>query len=93
MCVQETLFHIAAPMKVCIFQVRTEISQEYEHVKDITNTLSSFRTESRSAYSHNPDYEPKFGDYARHEEPTRDPDVWPPPTPIEHKFVKFLFWL
>ena len=67
--------------------MRSAISQEYEHVKDITNTLSSFKSESRSAYSHNQDYDAKYGDYGRHEEPTRDPDVWPPPTPIEHKFV------
>lgn len=66
-------------------QVRSEISQEYEHVKDITNTLASFRSESRSAYNQNADFESHLRDYSRHEEPTRDPDVWPPPTPIEQK--------
>lgn len=67
-------------------QVRQELAQEYEQVKDITNTLSSFKAESG-----NKNYEVDFGNYVRrdyhhrHEEPTRDPDVWPPPTPVEQK--------
>ena len=71
--------------------MRTEIAQEYEHVKDITNTLASFRSESRSGYNECADFESHLRDYSRHEEPTRDPDVWPPPTPIEQKFVAQVF--
>ena len=71
-----------------MMQVRQEISQEYEQVKDITNTLASFKTDnSRPSLPNSP-----FDDESRHdrryqhyEEPTRDPDVWPPPTPVEHK--------
>ncbi|XP_060579567.1 katanin p60 ATPase-containing subunit A1-like [Ruditapes philippinarum] len=66
-------------------QVRSEINIEYEQVKDIQKTLASFKSDSsRSAYSHN-DYGSPFDDYSRHEEPTRDPDVWPPPTPVENR--------
>lgn len=59
-------------------QIRQEYSQEYENVKGISNTLSSFKS---------------VGDYPRSirhakgaafEEPTRDPDVWPPPTPAQN---------
>jgi len=57
--------------------VRQELAQEYEHVKDITSTLASFKLEgSYSAPS-------QRGNRAVFEEPTRDPDVWPPPTPVD----------
>ena len=52
--------------------LRQELCQEYQYVKDITATLASFKIE---------------GNYparaAAFEEPTRDPDVWPPPTPVD----------
>jgi len=62
-------------------QVREQLAQEYEQVKDINSTLASFKTDdsrfSPAAYdNHRP---------GRFEEPTRDPDVWPPPTPIEQR--------
>ena len=70
-----------------ILQVRTEINAEYEIVKDLTKVLQSFKSDSsRSAYSQQ-DYGSRFEDYSRHEEPTRDPDVWPPPTPVENRLV------
>lgn len=54
-------------------------------MKDLQNILNSFKSDnSRSAYSHH-DYGSRFEDYSRHEEPTRDPDVWPPPTPVENR--------
>jgi katanin p60 ATPase-containing subunit A1 len=58
--------------------VKQNISQEYENVKDITNTLASFRTDgsSRQVGSSYNDRNIGYSD-----EPTRDPDVWPPPTP------------
>ncbi|XP_045195303.1 katanin p60 ATPase-containing subunit A1-like isoform X1 [Mercenaria mercenaria] len=65
-------------------QVRSEINTEYEQVKDIQNTLASFKTDGRSGFSQH-DYGSPFDDYSRHEEPTRDPDVWPPPTPVENR--------
>lgn len=47
--------------------------QEYEHVKDISQTLANFKKDTVH-----------FGGMRHgHEEPTRDPDVWPPPTPVE----------
>ncbi|XP_064605147.1 LOW QUALITY PROTEIN: katanin p60 ATPase-containing subunit A1-like [Liolophura sinensis] len=69
-------------------QVRQEIVAEMEHVKDITQILSSFKAENNRAYGRGGDNPGDFwshDDYCRHEEPTRDPDVWPPPTPVEHK--------
>lgn len=61
-------------------QVRQEYSQEYENVKAISNTLSSFKTEGSYPQSHRP-----VRGGAPFEEPTRDPDVWPPPTPAENQ--------
>uniref|UniRef100_H2YHY0 Katanin p60 ATPase-containing subunit A1 n=1 Tax=Ciona savignyi TaxID=51511 RepID=H2YHY0_CIOSA len=55
--------------------VRQELSQEYEYVRDITTTLASFKIEG--SYTAPPQRGRGF------EEPTRDPDVWPPPTPAE----------
>lgn len=59
--------------------LRQELVQEYEYVSDITKTLSSFKVEN--SYSA-PSQRPGRGGSA-FEEPTRDPDVWPPPTPVE----------
>lgn len=56
-------------------QVRQEIAQEYEVVKDISNTLSSLKVDSSKSRD----------DCRQNEEPTRDPDVWPPPTPVDYK--------
>lgn len=55
-------------------QVRQEISQEYEHVKDISQTLANFKKDTVHYGGPRRSHE---------EEPTRDPDVWPPPTPVE----------
>ena len=63
--------------------MREEIAQEYEQVKDISSILASFKTDNANLYPSQLD-EPVMRHY---EEPTRDPDVWPPPTPVsaEHK--------
>ncbi|XP_072018917.1 katanin p60 ATPase-containing subunit A1-like [Amphiura filiformis] len=64
-------------------KIRQELSQEYDHVKDINATLSSFKSDpvhdhgGIQAYRQ-PAAQPKH-------EPERDPDVWPPPTPVEHR--------
>ncbi|XP_064628903.1 katanin p60 ATPase-containing subunit A-like 1 isoform X1 [Lineus longissimus] len=68
-------------------KVRSELAQEYEHVKDIVTTLASFKLDDGVS-----------GDMGRmrmddgrqirqapQDVPTRDPDVWPPPTPVEHR--------
>lgn len=68
--------------------MRQEIVAEMEHVKDITQILSSFKADNNRVYGRGGDNPGDFwshDDYCRHEEPTRDPDVWPPPTPVEHK--------
>lgn len=62
-----------------ILQVRQQIAQEFEHVKDITGVLNSFKTDNVRHVS-------ALSPYSQ-EEPTRDPDVWPPPNPVEHKLV------
>ena len=58
-------------------------------MKDISKILASFKQENTRYDNYSP-----FGmgghDFSRHEEPTRDPDVWPPPTPVEHKSVDTL---
>ena len=67
-------------------QAREQLAQEYEQVKDISSTLASFKTDS-------PGFSPAACDnrrLGRFEEPTRDPDVWPPPTPIEQRCVLIL---
>ena len=66
-----------------MLQVRQEIAQEFENVKDISSTLASFKADNvRPSFSVLDDHEP-----FRREEPTRDPDVWPPPTPVEHRYL------
>jgi hypothetical protein len=71
------LCDVRSGLLLCYLQSRQEVAQEYEIVKDINGTLSSLKTDS-----------PKVGSEARQfEEPTRDPDVWPPPTPVEHRWV------
>nr|CAB3257934.1 katanin p60 ATPase-containing subunit A1-like [Phallusia mammillata] len=56
--------------------VKQDLSHEYENVKDITTTLASFKGEN--SYT-----APSRGGRGGFEEPTRDPDVWPPPTPVD----------
>ncbi|XP_063059700.1 katanin p60 ATPase-containing subunit A-like 1 [Engraulis encrasicolus] len=55
-------------------QVRIDLDEEYRNVKSIVNTLESFKTEK-------PVDCPNF----MLEEAPLDPDVWPPPTPAEHR--------
>lgn len=64
-------------------QAREQLSQEYEQVKEICDTLASFKSSTPRPADH--DYSNMLRNYAVHEEPTRDPDVWPPPTPVEYK--------
>jgi len=65
---------------VMMLQARQDIAQEYEIVKDICETLTSLKSDT-----------PKVGvigsEARQYEEPTRDPDVWPPPTPVEHRLA------
>lgn len=70
-----------------MFQARDLISQEHDRVKDINETLASFKSNNPRHHQGENDYGSPFQDYARHEEPTRDPDVWPPPTPVEYRLV------
>ena len=55
-------------------QVRQSIVKEYDQVKEINQTLANFKKDTVH-----------FGGPRRshEEEPTRDPDVWPAPTPVE----------
>lgn len=55
-------------------QVRQELAEEYEQVKSIVNTLESFKVDKPVDF---PNPQP--------EESPRDRDVWPPPTPAEHR--------
>ncbi|XP_072651697.1 katanin p60 ATPase-containing subunit A-like 1 isoform X2 [Canis lupus baileyi] len=55
-------------------QVRQELLEEYEQVKNIVSTLESFKMDRP------PDFPVSCQD-----EPFRDPAVWPPPVPAEHR--------
>ncbi|KAG5448374.1 Katanin p60 ATPase-containing subunit A-like 1 [Clonorchis sinensis] len=80
--------------------VRQEISDELEIVKEVTQTLSSFKTfednsfvsgalSSFKIFEDNSFVSGAFSARANLrtpiEEPTRDPDVWPPPTPQDRR--------
>ncbi|PKU39819.1 katanin p60 atpase-containing subunit a-like 1 [Limosa lapponica baueri] len=55
-------------------QVRQELVEEYEQVKSIVNTLESFKMDR-----------PADIPVSCQDEPFRDPTVWPPPVPAEHR--------
>lgn len=67
-------------------QVRTQINVEYEHVKDISAVLASFKM-SDPVPSARPLGGPRDGprdDFIMPQDDNGyDPDVWPPPTPAE----------
>ncbi|KAM9469324.1 katanin p60 ATPase-containing subunit A-like 1 [Clarias gariepinus] len=54
--------------------VRQELVEEYEQVQLIVTTLESFKMDK-----------PVDPPSNRPEDYTKDPDVWPPPTPAEHR--------
>jgi len=75
-------------------QRRTQLAEEYEHVKDISSTLASFKTDGAIGGGNRGGGGGIYGGGAAgggynnyNDEPTRDPDVWPPPTPVavEHR--------
>lgn len=74
--IQKLVVQIKEPARKQKWQeVRQMIVQEYEHVKDISQTLANFKKDTV-----------QYGGMRHgHEEPTRDPDVWPPPTPVERE--------
>jgi len=62
---------------------RTQLGEEYERVKDISSTLASFKTDGAIGGGALYGGGGLGGGRGFHnEEPTRDPDVWPPPTPV-----------
>ena len=58
-------------------QIQGEIAQEYDVVKNITQTLAMFKGESHDTRQ----VGPGLRSFQNFEEPTRDPDVWPAPPP------------
>ena len=68
------LIHLKIFFLFYLFQVRQSIVKEYDQVKEINQTLANFKKDTVH-----------FGGPRRphEEEPTRDPDVWPPPAPVE----------
>uniref|UniRef100_A0A4W3HPE9 Katanin p60 subunit A-like 1 n=1 Tax=Callorhinchus milii TaxID=7868 RepID=A0A4W3HPE9_CALMI len=62
-------------MKVKWQQVRQDLVDEYEQVKSIVNTLESFRVERPPTDFLAP----------QQDDCSRDPSVWPPPIPVEHR--------
>ncbi|XP_063285550.1 katanin p60 ATPase-containing subunit A-like 1 [Pelobates fuscus] len=61
-------------VKVKWQQVCQELVEEYEQVKVIVNTLESFKIEKPAEFP-----------VALQDEPVKDPAVWPPPVPAEHR--------
>nr|XP_033804104.1 katanin p60 ATPase-containing subunit A-like 1 [Geotrypetes seraphini]XP_033804105.1 katanin p60 ATPase-containing subunit A-like 1 [Geotrypetes seraphini]XP_033804106.1 katanin p60 ATPase-containing subunit A-like 1 [Geotrypetes seraphini]XP_033804107.1 katanin p60 ATPase-containing subunit A-like 1 [Geotrypetes seraphini] len=55
-------------------QIRQELLDEYDQVKSIVNTLESFKIDK-----------PVDFPLSYQDEPFRDPAVWPPPVPAEHR--------
>lgn len=58
-------------------QIQGEVAQEYDVVKNITQTLALFKGESHDGRQ----VGPGLRSMQSYEEPTRDPDVWPAPPP------------
>uniref|UniRef100_A0A672MB37 Katanin p60 ATPase-containing subunit A1 n=1 Tax=Sinocyclocheilus grahami TaxID=75366 RepID=A0A672MB37_SINGR len=69
-------------LKVKWQQVRQELAEEYEQVKSLVNTLESFKVDKPVDF---PNPQP--------EESPRDPNVWPPPTPAEHRQFRICEYL
>uniref|UniRef100_A0A8C5WF95 Multifunctional fusion protein n=1 Tax=Leptobrachium leishanense TaxID=445787 RepID=A0A8C5WF95_9ANUR len=61
-------------VKVKWQQVCQELVEEYEQVKVIVNTLESFKIVKPAEFP-----------VAFQDEPVKDPGVWPPPVPAEHR--------
>ena len=57
-------------------QLRQELTQEYEQVNDLNKTLNNFKKDPIPT---------QYGGVNANEAPTRDPEVWPPPTPVERE--------
>lgn len=79
--IQKLLIQAKEPSRKQKWQVaRQEIAQEYEYIKDISRTLADFK---RDQFNAPPPVMAKedFNELPTRE--TRDPDVWPPPTPVE----------
>ncbi|KAF5398941.1 Katanin p60 ATPase-containing subunit A1 [Paragonimus heterotremus] len=64
--------------------VRQEISDEFEVVKEVNQTLSSFKNFKDNSYSSDV-FTARVNSRTPMEEPTRDPDVWPPPPPLDRR--------
>ncbi|XP_071955923.1 katanin p60 ATPase-containing subunit A1-like isoform X2 [Antedon mediterranea] len=72
--IQKFISSMREPARKHMWQkIRQDIAEEYNQVKEINTTLNSFKSESVEPAS------------SRDSKPARDPDVWPPPTPVEHK--------
>ena len=63
-------------------QVRTQINVEYEHVKDISAVLASFKMSDPVPSARAPG--PRDDFILPQDDNGYDPDVWPPPTPVEN---------
>lgn len=72
-------------------QIQHTIALEYEAIKEIQSVLSEFNTELSidRAISSRPSYDiSSIPNEMWAPAAPRDPDVWPPPTPVEHNFSR-----
>ncbi|KAA0190870.1 Katanin p60 subunit A1, partial [Fasciolopsis buskii] len=64
--------------------VRQELADEFEVVKEVSQTLSSFKA-SDDNWASQGVLNSRCNVRSPMEEPTRDPDVWPPPPPLDRR--------
>lgn len=73
----------ASSICVCVLQALSMLSDELELVSSLTSTLASFKEDpSVAAGGRQRSAGSKPG---REDHHPRDPDVWPPPTPVESR--------
>lgn len=69
-------------------QAMSMLSDEMELVSSLTSTLASFKEDPGVAAAGRQKSSVAMAARADHHTPhSRDPDVWPPPTPLEPRFV------
>ncbi|KAB7507602.1 hypothetical protein Anas_05173, partial [Armadillidium nasatum] len=64
-------------------QVQQQVAAEYEQLKELISTISMFKSDNPTCMDDRPLGSTSLR-ISAFEEPTRDPDVWPPPPPRDN---------